>query len=407
MINTKELKVSKRIAIILLIVVFSMAGIISCGGADITGTGGRSYSSVDVDDNTNSGGGSSGGDGSGGSGDGGSSGGDSGTTTKWDPSYYYRLRVPFAVSGDGYTNVSYADTNTLKQLWFDQINRKAVNDGRVFAIRNKANNRNTANFQNRHTDGQYSAQDYYYFNENGDIVWKEDNTVIKKFMGATIVRYRDVSIQRGRKYGFINNLQAIVKISWTEKNINTIGAVYANTMTTEEARAKYLVAAQQSRVAGPNHATSGDNKFKEGVFDFITYRHNVETYHDGWQCANNLFERQYIEPGFVEILVMYDYYDKKEDGAAAVHSYYPYYGVYNYYKEYANHPGVYFTPQNMPYMTNHNIYLAQRPEFTMKQLTHTAAFTDNHRGWNFMFMPGQKDISETRRVVRINNGIIR
>ena len=350
--------------------------IVSCGGADITGSG-SSYSRVDTGGNTTT-----------------------NTNTNLpnilpddNPSDYYRIRVPFAVGGDGYTNVSYKDTNKLRQLWLDQINRKAVGDGKVFAIRNKANNRDANNFQNNHRDGNYSAQDYYYFNENGDIVWKEDNNIIKKLVGAIITEYRDVEIKRGRKYGFINNLQAIQEIKWKQKGIYTVGAIYANTMTTEEARSKYLVGVSigggaQARVAGPNKATSGDDKFKEGVFDFVTYRHNIETFHDGWNCANNLFERQYINPGFIEVLVMYDYNNDGYNGAAAVHSYYAYHGIYNYHEEYKNHPGIYFTPENMIYMTNQNVYLAQRPEYTTPQLTHTAAFTDNHRGWKFLFMPG-------------------
>ena len=376
MIDAKILKLSKRLVIILLIVTFSISGIISCGGADITGSGRRGYSSVNVGDDTNSGNGStnSGGGSSGGSGD---TGDDTTILSKWDTSYYYRIRVPFAVGGEGYTNVSYADTNTLKQLWLDQINRKAVNDGRVFAIRNRSNNRDANNFQKRHTHGQYSAQDYYYFNENGDIVYKEDNTIIKKFMGAIITEYRNVSLERGHRanFGFNDNRQAIVNISWTLKGEYTVGAIYANALTTEQARTKY----------------AGDNPFKDGVFDFITFRHQVETFHSGVAYANNLFERQYINPGFIEVLVMCDYYYSMESGAAAVHSYYPYYGIYNYYKEYKNHPGIYFTPENIPYMTNHNIYLAQRPEYTTGQLTHTAEFTDNHRGWCFLFMPGQKN----------------
>ena len=361
--------------IFLTIAIILSAGIISCGGADITGSGERSYSSVNVGDDTNSGNDSTnsgGGSSSGGSGD---TGDDTTILSKWDPSYYYRIRVPFAVGGDGYTNVSYADTNTLKQLWLDQINRKAVNDGRVFAIRNRSNNRDANNFQKRHTHGQYSARDYYYFNENGDIVYKEDNTIIKKFMGAIITEYRNVSLKRGAKNIWLDNSQAIINISWTLKGEYTVGAIYANTMTTEQARTRY----------------TGDNPFKSGVFDFITYWHQVETFNTGAVYANNIFERQYINPGFIEVLVMCDYYYSLESGAAAVHSYYPYYGIYNYYKEYKNHPGIYFTPENMHYMTNHNIYLAQRPEYTTGQLTHTAEFTDNHRGWCFLFMPGQKN----------------
>ncbi len=397
MINTKVLKISKRIAIILLIAAFSIAGIVACAGDDITGSGGRNYSS----ENTNPGGSSGGGDssgGSGGSGDDGSSGGDTdGDDTMIlpndSPGDYYDVRVPFGVGGDGYTNVSYKDTNKLKQLWFDQINRKAANDGKVFAIRNAKNNRDANNFQNRHTHGQYSAQDYYFFNENGDIVYKEDNTIIKKLVGAVIIPYRDITIKRGDSALFSDNSWAIQKngITWKEKNIYTIGAIYANTLTTEEARNRY----------------SDDNPFKDGVFDFVVARHYVQTWWSGDFYANNLFERQYINPGFIEVLVMYDYDNQGYSGAASVHSYYAYYGIYNYHEEYKNHPGIYFTAQNMPYMTNQNIYLSQRPEFITKQLNHAELFSDSRRGWKFLFMPGKKDISETRRVVRINNGMIR
>ncbi|WP_432631750.1 hypothetical protein [Brachyspira sp.] len=394
MINTKVLKISKRIAIILLIAAFSIAGIVACSGDDITGSGGRNYSS----ENTNPGGSSGGGDSSGGNGDsdggddsdGDTDGGDDTPTLPNDsPADYYDVRVPFGVGGDGYTNVSYKDTNKLKQLWFDQINRKAVNDGKVFAIRNRGNNRDVNNFQNRHTHGQYSARDYYFFNENGDIVYKEDNTIIKRLVGAVIIPYRDITIKRGD----YENSWTIQKngITWKEKNIYTIGAIYANALTTEQARTKY----------------SGDNPFKDGVFDFVAARHYVQTWWSGAFFANNLFERQYINPGFIEVFVIYDYDNQGYSGAASVHSYYAYYGIYNYHEEYKNHPGIYFTAQNMPYMTNQNMYLSQRPEYITRQLNHTAMFTDNHRGWKFLFMPGQKDVSETRRVVKINNGMIR
>ena len=377
----------KQTAIISLIAAFSIACIVACGGADITGSG-RSYSSenTDIDNNTE---------------DGDNNGGDGETTTpdnnytlpNDNPSDYYRIRVPFAVGGDGYTNVSYKDTSKLKQLWLDQINRKAVNDGKVFAIRNRANNRDISSFQNAHTHGNYSAKDYYYFNEDGDIVYKEDNTVIKKLVGAIITEYRDINIERGHRanFGFNDNRQAIVDIPFKLKGIYTVGAIYANTFTTEEARKKYM----------------GDNPFKDGVFNFITYWHLVETFHSGVAYANNIFERQYIYPGFVEVLVMYDYNNEGYNGAAAVHSYYAYYGIYNYWQEYKNHPGIYFTPQNMPYMTNQYVYLAQRPEYTTPQLNHTAMFTDTFRGWQFLFMPGNKDVSEIGRKTKTKQRITR
>ena len=48
---------------------------------------------------------------------------------------------------------------------------------------------------------------------------------------------------------------------------------------------------------------------------------------------------------------------------------------------------------NMPYMTNHNIYLGERPEYTSPLLTHSAAFTDGERkpNWCFLFMPRHKN----------------
>ena len=379
-------KILKRTTIILLMAAFSIVGMISCiGGDDITGVGG-SYSSG----NTIVGSGSNlpilstniistntiGFPNPGGSG--------GGTITPEEPDFvddnpknYYRIRVPFGVGGDGYTNVSYKDTNTLRQLWFDQINRKAVNDGRVFAIRNKANNRDENNFQKKHTHEGHSAEDYYYFNENGDIVYKEDGNIIKKFMGAIITEYRDVSYKRGRKnhLGTCNNRWAIVEIKAKQKGIYTVGAIYANTFTIEQARDMYMA----------------KNVFKDGVYNFISFYHLVETYHGGTYCVNELFERQYITPGFLEVFVMADYYWKLEPGCAAVHSYYPYHGTYNFTEN--------FNAQTWPFMTNHNLYLGQRPEDTTPWLNNTAEFTDYSvlRTWEFMFMPGHKDVSEIGR----------
>ena len=368
----------KSIYLFLITVIIATSMVtVSCGGADITG----SFSNENIGEDINGGG--NGGDVDNGGGEDNSGGetptpDDNYTLPNDNPSDYYRIRVPFGVnSGEGYIDVSYKDTNKLRQLWFDQINRKAANDGKVFAIRNKANNRDANNFQNNHKHGNYSAQDYYYFNENGDIVYKEDNTIIKKFVGAIITEYRDVTIKNGHRanFGFNDNRQAIDGhggITWKQKGIYTLGAIYANALTTEEARSKY----------------AGDNPFKYGVFDFITYRNNIETFHNGISYKNNIFERQYINPGFIEVLVMYDYNNMGYSGAAAVHSYYAYYGIYNYHEEYKNHPGVYFTPENMIYMTNQDVYLRQRPEYTTKQLNHTAVFTDSHRSRQFLFMPG-------------------
>ena len=371
----------RRIINLILIVVIMMAAIcvVSCGSDNITGSG-SGYSS----ENT---------------------GGDNGDNNGGEipnpepepplpddnPRDYYRIRVPFAVGGDGYTNVSYKDTNKLRQLWLDQINRKAVNDGKVFAIRNKANNRNADNFQKKHTHGKHSAQDYYYFNENGDIVWKEDNRVIKKFVGAIITGYRDIAKRDfGRGWPGKSSSYAIVEYKWKEKGIYTVGAIYANTLTTDEARNLYF---GRQKTGGSKDFEMGEDPFKDGVYDFVAYRYRKETYNDGINMCANLFERQYINPGFIEVLVMYDYDNMGYSGAAGVHSYYAYYGIYDMYEEYKNHPGIYFTSQNMPFMTNQNLYLGKKPEDTRPLLTHNAAFTDNPRGWCYLFMPGNKDVN--------------
>ncbi len=301
---------------------------------------------------------------------------------------YYKIRVPFAVGGDGYTTVSYKDTNKLKQLWLDQINRKANNDGKVFAIRNKNNNGNFNNFQNKQTKGNKTSYDYYYFNENGDIVYKEDNRVIKKFVGAIITGYRDIAERRFGHWEGRHRAHAIIEYKWKQKGIYTVGAIYANTLTTDEARELYF---GRQKTGGIRDFEIGETPFGDGVYDFVAYRYRNETFNNGFVYAANLFERQYIEPGFIEVFVMYDYDNMGYSGAAGLHSYYAYYGIYDYYKEYKNHPGIYFTPENMPYMTNQNIYLGERPEYTIPLLTHSAAFTDNPRGWCYLFMPGHKN----------------
>ena len=296
------------------------------------------------------------------------------------PSDYYRIYVPFAGFGEGIYTVSYKDTNKLKELWFNQIQRKGESDGKVFAIRNKNNNRNESSFQDRHVDGKYSAQDYYYFNENGDIVWKENNEIIKKFMGAIITEYRDVEKEFTKVYG--KELTHIIKkYTWKQKGIFTVGGVYANALSTEMARMTYL-----GRRQDQNIYAKGDDPFKDGVFEFVAYRYAVDTYFNEFSgyVDYDLCERQYIRPGFVEVLVLNPYDNMGYSYGAGIHSYYAYFGVFNQWQGY-------FNSQNLPYMTNHNIYLANRPERTTPLLTHSAAFTDAKRGWSFLALPGHKN----------------
>ena len=304
------------------------------------------------------------------------------------PTDYYKIYVPYGVSGDGYITVSYKDTNKLNQLWFDQINRKAYNDGKVFAIRNKENNRDENNFQNRHAQGNYTAQDYYYFNDNGDIVWKEDNRIIKKFVGAIVTEYRDVNKYFGDWSGGWGGAEwagyphgyAIKEYKWKQRGVLTVGGVYANTLTTEDARRIYI-----GRARGDRYLDEGDDPFKDGVFNFITYRQRIETFNNGFALAANMFERQYITQNFIEIFVMDPEDNLGYENAAGVYSYYAYFAKFSYVEG--------FTSENRPYMTNQKIYLAQRPEYTTPLLTHSAAFTDGHRHpkWHFLFMPGHKN----------------
>ena len=96
------------------------------------------------------------------------------------PTDYYRLRVPYSGNGNDYATVSYRDMDKLKQLWLDQIQRKGAGDGKVFAIRNRANDRGqwyeNMNFQ-KSFEGR---QDYYYFADNGDIYYKGGDKIDKK-----------------------------------------------------------------------------------------------------------------------------------------------------------------------------------------------------------------------------------
>ena len=300
------------------------------------------------------------------------------------PTDYYRIYVPFGVSGDGYTTVSYKDTNKLKQLWLDQINRRGLNDGYVFAIRNRGNNRDYI-FQARHKHENYSAQDYYYFNDNGDIVWKEDNKVIKKFVGAIITEYRYVE---KKQFGAENPL-GIVKYTWNRKNVYTVGGIYANTLTTEQAREQYFGLTKAEADSGDKRfdASVGD-PFKAGVFDFVAAREKREVNWSVSGIKNLLYERQYINPGFIEVLVMNPDDNMGYSGAAGVYSYYAYFGKYTRTTPFEDTPG--FQSWNMLYMTNQNIYLGERPEHTIPLLTHSTAFTDGDRYWQYLFMPGIK-----------------
>ncbi len=170
----------KRIAIIIVVAIFSIAGIIACSGDAITGSGGRRGYSYTQDDTDQTNEGPSYTNGS----------GNTNETQKPDPeptptyseNSYVWVYAPF--SGKDYQYVSFEDTNTLTQIWEDMINRKEMNDGTRWIIRGGGN---------RFSGGSCITRgNYFYFNKNLDIVHGgryANKVMMKKFLGPVIARY--------------------------------------------------------------------------------------------------------------------------------------------------------------------------------------------------------------------------
>ena len=293
------------------------------------------------------------------------------------PTDLYRIHVPFAGSGDGYYTVNYKDINKLNELWLAQIQRKGPNDGKVFAIRNRGNNRNVNNFQNPHN----GRLDYYYFDDNGDIYYKGGDrgsksaeTLMKTFEGAIIVDYRKVS----RRW-----TQSTTRKDDTIVNTGqwTVGAIYRNALDIHTAKEKFA---------------EDEGDATDGAYDFIAARRLVYTFFNeagGWQSWF-VFERQYYSKGFIEVLVLnphtriWDKDGENNDNTLGVDSYYAYYGHGSGTAAEYGMPG--FQEWNMPYMISPRIYLAQRPEYTVPLLSHTTTFTDDSRNWCYLAIPGHK-----------------
>ena len=285
-----------------------------------------------------------------------------------DASDYYQIMLPYA--GVGYYTVSYKDTNRLNQLWFDQIQRKGRDDGKVFAIRNRDNDRDMNNFQTE-KNGRY---DYYYFKDNGDIVYKGGDknsgageTLIKRFVGAVIVNYRKITYRTRPWQG------DFFEDKWEDTGEYTIGAIYKMAIDVNRARQKF---------AGSDVC--------DGVYDFIACR---KEYYYSWVGKNFREDkvtvtRQFFNTNFMEILVLNRYRDWEPERCLGVDAYYAYYGDYRS-KEGDMSPNG-FTSENYPYMTDEKLYLGKRPEDIIPQLTHTTTFADASRKWNFMAMPGHK-----------------
>ena len=188
--NSKLLKVSKRALIILLIIVFSIAGIVACGGAEnIAGSSSGSYTE------------------------------DSGGTVTVNPetpnpeqpnpeqptpkpeqqepqkptfaeNTYYTIYAPFVnwedkseVPEANKIKVSWQDTNTVNKIWKKQIEGGKDNDGKRFIIRDANNN------QKEPLTGSY-----YFFDKNFNIVYYRQgkgSLLVRKFINGIIVRKRD------------------------------------------------------------------------------------------------------------------------------------------------------------------------------------------------------------------------
>ena len=188
--NSKLLKVSKRALIILLIIVFSIAGIVACGGAEnIAGSSSGSYTE------------------------------DSGGTVTVNPetpnpeqpnpeqptpkpeqpepqkptfaeNTYYTIYAPFVnwedkseVPEANKIKVSWQDTNTVNKIWKKQIEGGKDNDGKRFIIRDANNN------QREPLTGSY-----YFFDKNFNIVYYRQgkgSLLVRKFINGIIVRKRD------------------------------------------------------------------------------------------------------------------------------------------------------------------------------------------------------------------------
>lgn len=200
MTTQKILKTSRVIAAILLIAIFSIAGIVACKGNEATNpsasgptlipdpgktgpvtnipetnTSGTPYPGTDTNTpgDTNI---------------------DNPGDTNIDPEpqppeppkptfaedTYYKVYTPWR--GDNYPSVSYQDTNTLLQYWKEMISRKGMNDGRRWFIRDG--------------DWDYCSNPkevhHYYFDKNVDLVYHrlgKGTLKIRKLVGAVIVKY--------------------------------------------------------------------------------------------------------------------------------------------------------------------------------------------------------------------------
>ena len=278
------------------------------------------------------------------------------------PGAKYRISVLWTESSEArgiFVDVDYRDTARLNRLWLEQINREGAKDGKVFAIRNGRNPYGIEDFQKSlpAKDENEDLQDYYYFDSKGNIYYKPDNRLIKKFVGAIIVPRIYVT---KKNYGFADSVTHEYGVS----KEYTVGALYKMAISGDEANSIY------------GRGSSARN----AVHTFIEADITLSKFWNGAYYENIFFQRQF-PAGALEVLVMNPDGNEGIKGAAGIDSYYVWWEGNDRNEDKYNK------------MLNEKLYLAERPEFTFPQFTRYVVFSDsgNTPWWCYMFMPGHKN----------------
>ena len=278
------------------------------------------------------------------------------------PGAKYRISVLWTESSEArgiFVDVDYRDTARLNRLWLGQINREGAKDGKVFAIRNGRNPYGIEDFQKSlpAKDENENLQDYYYFDSKGNIYYKPDNRLIKKFVGAIIVPRIYVT---KKNYGFADSVTHEYGVS----KEYTVGALYKMAISGDEANSIY------------GRGSSARN----AVHTFIEADITLSKFWNGAYYENIFFQRQF-PAGALEVLVMNPDGNEGIKGAAGIDSYYVWWEGNDRNEDKYNK------------MLNEKLYLAERPEFTFPQFTRYVVFSDsgNTPWWCYMFMPGHKN----------------
>ena len=278
------------------------------------------------------------------------------------PGTKYRISVLWTESSEArgiFVDVDYRDTARLNRLWLEQINREGAKDGKVFAIRNGRNPYGIEDFQKSlpAKDENENLQDYYYFDSKGDIYYKPDNRLIKKFVGAIIVPRIYVT---KKNYGFNDSVTHEYGVS----KEYTVGALYKMAISGDEANSIY----------------GRGGSARNAVHTFIEADITLSKFWNGAYYENIFFQRQF-PAGALEVLVMNPGGNEGIKGAAGIDSYYVWW------------EGPDRNEDSYNKMLNEKLYLGERPEFTFPQFTRYVVFSDsgNTPWWCYMFMPGHKN----------------